>query len=141
MLRSQLRLPGESRGSGSLVDRYGVDPVANAVASNPGTAAGAALGGIWAGSRLPTWGKALRAGAEMDQLTMKGTKVPGTAVKELVEANAIPQLKDRLLALHDVLKTKGLYGKGIKHPVNLLALPAAAGAGYMIDRYIKGQNR
>jgi hypothetical protein len=98
----------------------------------------------------------------------KGTPY-GPAAQELIDADKLPTLKARLmemfnelrtkgigaaraagptkgntalLGMHDVLTRRGLYGgKGVRSPWNLAAIPAGIGAGYMIDRYIKGQNR
>jgi len=141
MLRSQLRMPGETGSSGSLTDRYVIDPIAGTALNNPVTTAGGVAGGLFAGYRMPTWGKATQAAGELDKLRGHKGGTLGPVARELETAHSIPALKERLWELHKVLKTRGLYGKTIKHPVNLLALPAGLATGYMVDRYIKGQNR
>lgn len=150
LLRSNLNLPGEESKPGALVDRAVVDPTVGTIISNPATAAGAAAGGIWAGTRFPTLGKYMHA-AEKADAASRVTRQP-TVAKAAVARLIYRIRKNKLLskkglkaraALHELAsgRHKALYGRGnLKTPWHLAAVPVGIGAGMLVDRYLKGKN-
>ena len=151
MLLGKSKLPIETKKPGAPIDRWMVDPAVSTLMSHPATAAGGGLGALWGVSRFPTFGSMAQAAAQADKLLgIKGAPADSASrmvsdaiarVRGAARPAKAKELGRALTSLHTVLKEKNLYGRGVRSPWNLAAIPVGLGIGYMIDRYLKGRNR
>ena len=141
LLTGKRKFPGEPDRTPVGVDAT-VDNIADKLISNPGLAAGTLAGGALATRGLPSGNAIAEAASQGGAGAYNRVQNALRRISHQVERNNPGRLNRVLNIARERIAYRRFASRNnlLRHPLALAALPVGAGVGYMVDRYLRGDN-